>query len=152
MIRRPPRSTLFPYTTLFRSLLAQFLAQIPYPLGKNLPGFLTTGRVGTPPIAVLLPILISQHGLEAAPMQVELDHIGGAEAERRQGREKQLVDNSLASHTNRTGSGPGWLCGDDHARAMSFGGHRQFSTLKQIPAGPTFRMHELLIGRQAETL
>src|SRR2546430_4942708 len=24
MIRRPPRSTLFPYTTLFRSLLAQF--------------------------------------------------------------------------------------------------------------------------------
>src|SRR3712207_7708445 len=25
MIRRPPRSTLFPYTTLFRSKLAQFL-------------------------------------------------------------------------------------------------------------------------------
>src|SRR5256885_12741829 len=27
MIRRPPRSTLFPYTTLFRSRLARFLAQ-----------------------------------------------------------------------------------------------------------------------------
>src|SRR5256885_7523978 len=27
MIRRPPRSTLFPYTTLFRSLLAQALDQ-----------------------------------------------------------------------------------------------------------------------------
>src|SRR5256885_7548180 len=26
MIRRPPRSTLFPYTTLFRSLLTAFLA------------------------------------------------------------------------------------------------------------------------------
>src|SRR3712207_7480136 len=26
MIRRPPRSTLFPYTTLFRSALAQLLA------------------------------------------------------------------------------------------------------------------------------
>src|SRR3712207_8041570 len=26
MIRRPPRSTLFPYTTLFRSCKAQFLA------------------------------------------------------------------------------------------------------------------------------
>src|SRR5258707_4504339 len=25
MIRRPPRSTLFPYTTLFRSLIAEFL-------------------------------------------------------------------------------------------------------------------------------
>src|SRR5712691_7297251 len=119
-------------------LLAQFLAQIPYPWGKNLPGFLTTGRVGTPPIAVLLEVFISQHGLEAAPMQVELDHIGGAEAECRQGREKQLVDHSLASHANRAGSGPGWMGGDDHARAMSLCGHRQFSTLKQVPAGPTF--------------
>src|SRR2546430_12976787 len=27
MIRRPPRSTLFPYTTLFRSILAVFLAE-----------------------------------------------------------------------------------------------------------------------------
>src|SRR2546427_9222493 len=26
MIRRPPRSTLFPYTTLFRSILEQYLA------------------------------------------------------------------------------------------------------------------------------
>src|SRR2546422_6703768 len=29
MIRRPPRSTLFPYTTLFRSLLRQFFRTIP---------------------------------------------------------------------------------------------------------------------------
>src|SRR2546422_8213547 len=28
MIRRPPRSTLFPYTTLFRSLLAHFPAGV----------------------------------------------------------------------------------------------------------------------------
>src|SRR3712207_6856017 len=28
MIRRPPRSTLFPYTTLFRSFVAQFLPDI----------------------------------------------------------------------------------------------------------------------------
>src|SRR3989442_12004656 len=28
MIRRPPRSTLFPYTTLFRSLLAFFIAAL----------------------------------------------------------------------------------------------------------------------------
>src|ERR1043166_6080903 len=28
MIRRPPRSTLFPYTTLFRSLDAQLLARV----------------------------------------------------------------------------------------------------------------------------
>src|SRR3712207_7749566 len=29
MIRRPPRSTLFPYTTLFRSAEAEALAQLP---------------------------------------------------------------------------------------------------------------------------
>src|SRR5258705_8000277 len=28
MIRRPPRSTLFPYTTLFRSVLCGFLARL----------------------------------------------------------------------------------------------------------------------------
>src|SRR5258708_30112918 len=32
MIRRPPRSTLFPYTTLFRSALASFL----YGIARNL--------------------------------------------------------------------------------------------------------------------
>src|SRR5258708_8666820 len=30
MIRRPPRSTLFPYTTLFRSVNAQLKATVPF--------------------------------------------------------------------------------------------------------------------------
>src|SRR5256885_8521615 len=34
MIRRPPRSTLFPYTTLFRSLPMQFIQQIICPEKK----------------------------------------------------------------------------------------------------------------------
>src|SRR3989449_7176622 len=32
MIRRPPRSTLFPYTTLFRSLLALWIAVLSFPM------------------------------------------------------------------------------------------------------------------------
>src|SRR3989454_12520912 len=41
MIRRPPRSTLFPYTTLFRSVrLAEMLEQDPY----DLPALLLLGR------------------------------------------------------------------------------------------------------------
>src|SRR5256885_8395319 len=39
MIRRPPRSTLFPYTTLFRSLRLpdkRSRSQIPAPAGKDL--------------------------------------------------------------------------------------------------------------------
>src|SRR2546422_7316988 len=36
MIRRPPRSTLFPYTTLFRSLLSSYpSAVIVYPVSWN---------------------------------------------------------------------------------------------------------------------
>src|SRR5688572_31032300 len=37
MIRRPPRSTLFPYTTLFRSILEQLAAKIP-PTGTMFTG------------------------------------------------------------------------------------------------------------------
>src|SRR3712207_7314343 len=40
MIRRPPRSTLFPYTTLFRSALVEGGADL-HPLGSS-------GRLGAP--------------------------------------------------------------------------------------------------------
>src|SRR2546426_2069403 len=35
MIRRPPRSTLFPYTTLFRSRVQPALGRKPRPLGRE---------------------------------------------------------------------------------------------------------------------
>src|SRR2546430_15926625 len=38
MIRRPPRSTLFPYTTLFRSLLSQFAGQSSPPVFQTADG------------------------------------------------------------------------------------------------------------------
>src|SRR5256886_13013433 len=38
MIRRPPRSTLFPYTTLFRSMLARHITEPPPPLASVAPG------------------------------------------------------------------------------------------------------------------
>src|SRR5258708_14102387 len=50
MIRRPPRSTLFPYTTLFRSQLRQ-RTRCPYPrssrvagCGRKLPSLASEGR------------------------------------------------------------------------------------------------------------
>src|SRR3712207_8920629 len=42
MIRRPPRSTLFPYTTLFRSLYARAYGRLPDDLVSSLTG-LTEG-------------------------------------------------------------------------------------------------------------
>src|SRR2546430_2907061 len=38
MIRRPPRSTLFPYTTLFRSVVAPLGAQSPLDRSPNMGG------------------------------------------------------------------------------------------------------------------
>src|SRR3712207_7006989 len=38
MIRRPPRSTLFPYTTLFRSELRELAARVPLGLLEELAG------------------------------------------------------------------------------------------------------------------
>src|SRR3712207_7336992 len=55
MIRRPPRSTLFPYTTLFRSSLRR----------ARVPG----GAPGLPGVADLLPDLRAR-----ARRGVELDH------------------------------------------------------------------------------
>src|SRR3712207_8557306 len=54
MIRRPPRSTLFPYTTLFRSRA---------PGGAALPGPATVGALwgahpSTPPAAAHLPVTV----------------------------------------------------------------------------------------------
>jgi hypothetical protein len=40
--------------------------------------------------------------------------------------------------------------GDNDPTAMAFCGDREVSTVEEIPAGATFRMGELLIGRQGE--
>src|SRR3712207_8046249 len=45
MIRRPPRSTLFPYTTLFRSAMAQFMTVDIVRRSKTIP----VGHLGTVP-------------------------------------------------------------------------------------------------------
>src|SRR2546421_7520270 len=42
MIRRPPRSTLFPYTTLFRSTVSDDKASVTCPAGGLAPGASTT--------------------------------------------------------------------------------------------------------------
>src|SRR3989454_3976559 len=60
MIRRPPRSTLFPYTTLFRSAMAQAAEQ-----AAGLPPrtalVLSTGVIGVP-----LPVAQIAEGLRTA--------------------------------------------------------------------------------------
>src|SRR3712207_7168803 len=57
MIRRPPRSTLFPYTTLFRSLFAAYCdlrEALPYAFG-----YILAAKVGTGIVAELGAMRIS---------------------------------------------------------------------------------------------
>src|SRR3712207_6900853 len=48
MIRRPPRSTLFPYTTLFRSVRVQPVGQVADVVGPEQLGALEQVEVGIP--------------------------------------------------------------------------------------------------------
>ena len=48
MIRRPPRSTLFPYTTLFRSMWAEGKVRVAQRLGKSVPNDTILDSDGNP--------------------------------------------------------------------------------------------------------
>src|SRR3712207_8718437 len=54
MIRRPPRSTLFPYTTLFRSVAAEPRHQVVVPGGLGQP----RRRLGQHPVADPVPVVV----------------------------------------------------------------------------------------------
>src|SRR2546430_11083387 len=66
MIRRPPRSTLFPYTTLFRSLLAGHADALEFHLG----GAKRLGRVE----AHLGPDAVARRGIELRALSVRDHH------------------------------------------------------------------------------
>src|SRR3712207_8711902 len=64
MIRRPPRSTLFPYTTLFRSTLMEWITRLRAEVGDGFPEKVTAfrpemavhGRYGQPCPACGAPV------------------------------------------------------------------------------------------------
>src|SRR3712207_9513643 len=88
MIRRPPRSTLFPYTTLFRSILNPVLVEVrgePEPVDEgclSVPGF-SYPRIRYPYARVTgtdvdgNPVELQGEGLMAQALQHELDHLDG---------------------------------------------------------------------------
>src|SRR3989454_6104843 len=63
MIRRPPRSTLFPYTTLFRSLLIVLLAGIAYLVRAYGIGATDPGRPGYQSVLPMLLAAVAGKGL-----------------------------------------------------------------------------------------
>src|SRR3712207_7712050 len=82
MIRRPPRSTLFPYTTLFRSPAAHTAATLTLPSIHH-----QAGAMGMPlPRAHLLPLLLQPLHLLRVPEAVAAGAGAGAAADRKSTR------------------------------------------------------------------
>ena len=59
--------------------MPQFQAEVPHPLGYQLPALLPPGRVAAPTIRVDLLIFIREYRLKGAAMQIQLDNIGSGE-------------------------------------------------------------------------
>src|SRR5260370_33289503 len=64
MIRRPPRSTLFPYTTLFRSDLGEMVVKVLVPRDRILPRH-SMGKDVSPCGQDLVVDALARHGVEA---------------------------------------------------------------------------------------
>src|SRR5216684_7290122 len=131
--------------------MTQFQAQVPDPLRDNLPGFLSSGRMRTPPVGVLLLVFIGKHRLKGATMQVECHHIGGGERVLREMGEKEFIDNALAGVTDAAlflGSRVG---GHHDAAAHALRPHRDIGAVVELSHQATFRAAELLVGRQVQT-
>ncbi len=85
-------------------VLAEFQAQIPDPLGQDLETFLSTGGMRNPTVSILLGVFIGQHGFKGAAMQIELQHIFGAEGGQGQRRDEEFVDHLPSLLAHRGGS------------------------------------------------
>src|SRR2546427_7354056 len=64
MIRRPPRSTLFPYTTLFRSLEGRRIAYNPTPRGVALVRHLVAADGGDPDCVITVDSGLRELGID----------------------------------------------------------------------------------------
>src|SRR5690349_24604009 len=79
MIRRPPRSTLFPYTTLFRSARIRMRVVLPAPFGPRRPKTMPSGTSrSTPARAVVDPNRLTTPSTRMAGDRVRPDPVASA--------------------------------------------------------------------------
>jgi hypothetical protein len=126
-------------------LVSQFQAEVPHPLGHQLPALLSPGRVAAPSVGIDLLVFIEERRLKSATMEVQLDHIAGGEGVLRQVREKQFVDHPCAGDPNRTLLLPGGMGSHDHAAGHPLGSHRDLGAIVQTA-------HQLAFGTLLELI
>src|SRR2546426_9134169 len=115
MIRRPPRSTLFPYTTLFRSLLAEqprpvlVAGNIGTPLAAHALGFAPDGLVVCEASSFQLESTETFQPRVAAVLNITPDHLD------RHGSLAAYVDAKARIFANQTSADCAVLNADDEA-------------------------------------
>src|SRR3989441_6003284 len=90
MIRRPPRSTLFPYTTLFRSALLRFL-----------PAASPTKSCPLAPSVAMMGCFTSGGAAATSATSPSGRSIGGEAAKRRKGQRLQLRRRAKVQHAEQ---------------------------------------------------
>src|SRR5216684_8302927 len=123
--------------------MTQFQAEVPDPLTDNLPRFLSGGRMRTPAVGVLLPVFVGKHRFKGTTMQVEGHYIGGGEGVLRQLREKEFVDQALASVTDAALCLGSRVGGHHDAAAAALWSHRHIGAVIELAHQATFRAAEL---------
>lgn len=120
-------------------LMSQFQAEVPHPLGDQLPALLSPGRVTTPTIRVDFLVFISQSRLKGTTMQIQLNDVSGGEGALREIGEEQFVDDARTCDANRALLFARRMRCHDHATPYAIGTHRNLWAVVETANHLAFR-------------
>lgn len=130
--------------------MTQRQAQVPDPLGDDLPTFLPKGSMRTPAVGVLLLVFVSKNWFKGPAMQVEGQHIRSQESALWQIRQEQLVDDVGAGEAHATPFLGGGMRRHHDPNQLSLRTQRQLRTIVEAAADPALRMSHLLVWGQMQ--
>jgi len=92
--------------------MPQLQAQVPGPLGDDLPGFLPPGRVATPAVGILLAVFVLQGCFKGTAVQIEGNDIRSGKGALGKIGPEEFIDDAVADEPDPTlllllGSGVG---------------------------------------------
>src|SRR5579875_240662 len=131
-------------------LMAQFQAQVPHPLGEDLPDLLPVCRLATPAVRVLFLVFIGKRWFKCAAMQIQSDHVTCGKSWLGEVRQEQFVDDALAGYANPALLFRSRMRRHDDPTRLAGRANQQIRDVVERPHHATFRMLDLLIWRQMQ--
>jgi hypothetical protein len=131
--------------------MAEFQAEVPDPLGDQLPAFLPVSAVTTPTVGIKLAVFVAESWLEGPAMQVQLHHIAGGEAVLRQAGKEEFVDHTLACESHPTLCFARWMSGNHDATAHAIWSHGHVGAIVEAARDLAFWATLLSIRGQVES-